>query len=123
MLHAVAVLAIVEALIFDLRAALGDAVKTQGAQLVDREVGQPLGFDHRPVALVLAVAQYPHRFPTIEVIGVADLDAVVPHLEHGVGRLAIKTRVHGDGQLGKVLFQSRHQRQSYRLGLMQERGR
>jgi hypothetical protein len=39
---------------------------------------------------MLAVAQHAHGrpiqgFPRVEVIGVPDLDAVVPLLEHGVG--------------------------------------
>src|ERR1035441_9617530 len=62
-LHAVAILAIVEAAILNLPAALGHAVETQAAQLGDREVGDPLGLNHRAIAFVLAVAQHAHGGP------------------------------------------------------------
>jgi len=55
-LHAITVLAVVEALILNLPAALGNAEKTPAAQLGDGEVGDPFGLDHGAIGFVLAVA-------------------------------------------------------------------
>ena len=125
-LHAITVFAIVEAAILDLPAALGHAVETQAAQFGDGEVGQPFGLDHRAVALVLAVAQHAHGrpvqgFPRVEVIGVPNLDSVVPFLEHGPGWLAVPASTHGGCQQRKVLLEARHDWQSDLLGGVQER--
>ncbi len=56
-LHAVTVLAIVEAAIFNLPAALGHAVETEAAQPGHREVGESFRLDDAAIAFVLAVAQ------------------------------------------------------------------
>ena len=103
MFHAIALFAIIEALILDHPAALGHAIKPQAAQLADGEVGEPPGFHHGAIAFVLAVAQHAHGgpvegFPSIEVIGISNLDAILILLEHGLRRLAIETGAHGGGQ-------------------------
>src|SRR5215210_6725242 len=96
MLHAIPVLAVVEALIFDFPATLGHAVEAQAAQRGYGKVGQPFGLDHRTVAFVLAIAQHAHgapakSFPRIEVVGIPNLDSVISLLVHDLRRLAIKT--------------------------------
>src|ERR1039457_3271043 len=78
-LHAITILAVVEAPVLDLPAALAHAVETQAAQLGDGEIGQPFGLDDRAIAFVLAVAKHAHGgpiegFPSGEVIRVPDLD-------------------------------------------------
>src|SRR6266540_7295286 len=98
-LHAITILAIVEAVILDLPAALGDAVKTQAAKFGDGEVGQPFGFDHGAIGFVLVVAEHAEfgpveGFPRIEMIVIPDLDSVVALLEYGMRRLAIKALSH-----------------------------
>jgi len=81
-LHAITVLTVVEAAIFNLPSALGQAVETQAAEFGTGEVGQPFGLDYGAVAFVLAVTQHAHLgpvegFPRIEVIVIPDLDPVV----------------------------------------------
>jgi len=78
------------------------------------------------VPLVLAVAQHAHGrpvqgFPRVEVIGVPNLDSVVPFLEHGPGWLAVPASTHGGCQQRKVLLEARHDWQSDLLGGVQER--
>ena len=55
MFEAVAVLGVVEALVFDFPAALGPEEEGAAAHPVAREVGEPIGLVHRAVGLVLAV--------------------------------------------------------------------
>src|SRR5579872_177505 len=102
-LHAVAGLAIVEALVFDLPAALSHMVETQAAQFAEGEIGQPLGLNNRAIVFVLAVAQHAHRgpiegFPRIKIIGIPNLDSVVPLLEYGAwgGWLSKRARTSAD---------------------------
>jgi hypothetical protein len=69
--------------------------RNSGCPFGDGEVGQPFGLDHRAIALGLLAAQHAHGgpvegFPRGKVVGVTGLDTVVPFLEYGVGRLAIK---------------------------------
>src|SRR5579872_6670152 len=93
-LHAITVLAIVEAVILNFPAALGDAVEAQAAQPGDREIGPPFSLNQGAVRLMLAIAEHAdfgpvEGFPRIEMSIIADLDPVVVLLEHGMGRLAI----------------------------------
>src|SRR5512138_3180870 len=113
--HAIPVLAIVEAPVFDLPTALGHAVETQAAQLGNGEVGQPFGLDYRPIGFVLAVTQHAdlrpvEGFPSVEVSVIPDLDPIASLLKYCLGWLTVKTSSHGSGQGWKVFLKARHHR-------------
>src|SRR5213592_3333918 len=99
MLEAVAVLGVVEALVLDLPAALGHAIEGAAAD-AGRSVGEPVGFDHLTVALMLPVAQHPHRGPAqgvpgIEVVGIPQLDPLAVLLEDVGGGLVAEALLGG----------------------------
>jgi len=64
MFQPVAIFGIVEALILNLPATLGQAEKGATAELAGGKIGQPIGLDPRAVGSRLAIAEDAHRFPT-----------------------------------------------------------
>src|ERR1035437_10853165 len=91
-LHAVEILGFVEALFFNLPAAVADAEQTQAAGLADGEVGVPVGLDDGAIGLVLAIPQHAdglplERLPGSEVLLIPNFDQVSLHFEDGVRRL------------------------------------
>ena len=81
MLKSIAVLGVVEALIFDLPAALGHGVEAAATQATRGEIGEPIGLDDFSIAMVLAITDDAHgvplqAFPGVEVVRVPDLDAI-----------------------------------------------
>src|SRR5437773_6330918 len=92
--QSVAVLGVVEALVLDLPAALGQGVERATADLSGGKIGEPVGLDDFPVRMTLAITDHAHalpaqRLPRIKVFGVPELDRMgaVPELEvRGWGR-------------------------------------
>jgi len=62
-LHPVTILAIVAPLVLGLPAALGELEERPAAQSGEGEVGEPVGLDESPVALVLTMPHDPDRGP------------------------------------------------------------
>jgi len=80
-LSAIAILGVVESLVFNLPTTLGHVIQRQAAHLAQGKVGQPFGLDHLAGRFVLAIADHAHgdplqRIPRIEVVGIPDLDPI-----------------------------------------------
>ncbi len=106
---------VVETLIFDILATLGQMKQRTTADPSRREIGQPESLNHVSVGFMMPVRDDAHRspaqrFPAVEVAGVPDLDAVGPVPESGLRRLGARASSGGLQQLGQVGFQARHHR-------------
>src|ERR1700757_2884865 len=93
-------LGFIKALVLDLPAALGHAKQRACADLLRREVGQPICFDQGSVGLVLAIIEDAHggpaqTLPRIEVIGIPDLDAIFAEAKAQFGSLLGKPLLSG----------------------------
>jgi len=109
MFKAVAVLGVVETLVFDFSAALGHAEDGAAADAVARGVGEPVGLVDTAVGRMLTVANHPHGFPTqgfprVEVIGIPDLHPVLPVAKGLMGSLAVEPFLGGRKELGEIVF-------------------
>src|SRR5437763_17062479 len=77
--QSVAVLGVVEALVLDLPAALGQGVERATADLSGGKIGEPVGLDDFPVRMTLAITDHAQalpaqRLPRIKVFGVPEID-------------------------------------------------
>src|SRR5260370_39404167 len=88
MLKSITVLGIVEALIFDLPAALGHGIEAAAAHATRGEIAEPIRLDDFAIAMGLGITDHAHRvplqaFPRVKVVGVPDLHAIaaVPELQ------------------------------------------
>src|SRR5712664_2061646 len=100
MLKSITVLGIVEALIFDLPAALGHGIEAAAAHATRGEIAEPIGLDDFAIAMVLAITDHAHgvplqAFPRVKVVGVPDLDAIGALPELQVRRLAAEALLSG----------------------------
>jgi hypothetical protein len=110
--QAVAILGIIEPLIFDLPTALDEAKQRAAAELARGKTSQPERLADRTIGFMLAVTKDPHglpakRVPRAKVVGVPDFHAVA-FPETAGGRLSLKTFLRGWEQLGEVAFQAGH---------------
>src|SRR5580692_2337080 len=102
MFEPVAVLGVIEALVFNLPTALRHVIKRKARHLARGEVRQPVGLHDGAVWFVLAIANHTHggpveSFPGIEVVGIPDLDALVMLVENAGGRLGAEALFYGAG--------------------------
>src|SRR5260370_25802472 len=109
MFEPVAVLGVIEALVFNLPTALGHVIERKTTELARGEVSQPVGLNERAIGFVLAVANHPHgapveSFPGIEVVGIPDLDALLMLVENAGGRSGAEALVYGADNSGRLLF-------------------
>src|SRR5580700_3520577 len=88
LLQSIAVLGIIEALVFYLPAAFRHGIEATAAHATRGKIGQPVGLDDFAVRVVLAIADHAHSvplqaFPRVKVVGVPDLDAIgaLPELQ------------------------------------------
>jgi len=93
----VSILAIVESLVFNLPPALRHVVESLAAHLRLCPVGQPVGFNHRTIRLMLPIADHADRFPAeripwIKIIGIPNLHPVMTVPEFAIRRLEEKRR-------------------------------
>jgi len=123
---AVTVLGIVEALVLDPPAALGQAVEGAAADPVRGEVGQPVGLDHLAMRLLLPVENHSYRLPAqrlprVEIIGIPDLNPILPIAEAELGRLGPEPFLSRGQQLGQVVLQPGDDLPPYGVGGVEER--
>src|SRR5450756_22070 len=80
-LHPVKILGLIESLVLDFPAALGQFEERPGGEFGDGKIGEPIGLDDRSVLFMLPIPHDPdggplQLFPWIEVIGIPDLNPV-----------------------------------------------
>ena len=102
MFEPVAVLGVIEALVFNLPTALGHVIERKATELARGEVSQPVSLNQRAIGFMLAVANYPHggpleSFPGIEIVGIPDLDALLMLVENAGGRSRAEALLYGAG--------------------------
>ena len=83
MFQPVAILGVIESLILDLPAALGQAEEGAAAELWGGKIRQPESLEDRSVRFVLPIKNDPHRLPAqrvprVEVVGVPDFYPILP---------------------------------------------
>src|SRR5580700_8368648 len=88
LLQSIAVLGIIEALVFYLPTAFGHGVEATAAHGGRGKIRQPIGLDDLTVGVVLAITDHAHgiplqAFPRVKVVSVPDLDAIrtLPELQ------------------------------------------
>ena len=126
-LHTVAVLGIVESLVPDFPAALGQFEERPRRQLGDGKVDYPFGLNDRSVLLVLPIAQDPdrgpiQRAPGIEVVGIPNFDTVLAVEERVRWRLRAEAGFDRCGEFGQVLFQPGKDGKAHLIGAVEKRG-
>ena len=102
MLEAVAVLGVIEALVFNLPTALSHVIERETTELARGEVSQPVSLNERAIGFVLAVANHAHggpleSLPGIEIVGVPDLDALLLLVINTSGWSGAKALLYGAG--------------------------
>src|ERR1700730_42148 len=115
--QAMAVLGVIETLVLYLPTTLGHVIERTTADCSHRGIGEPEGFNHLAVRLVLSVEDDPYGLPTqsvprIEVVGVPELDLIRSVPKGNCGRLGGKSFLRSGQQFGQVRFQARHDRQA-----------
>ena len=126
-LEAVKVLGVVEALVLDLPATFGHAEDGATARPPGREVGEPVGFEHRAVGLVLPIADHAHGFPAesfprIKVVGVPDLHPILTVAEDLMRTLMAKALLGCRPQFREIVFQPGDDGEAQVSRLVQEGG-
>src|ERR1700730_4910849 len=94
--QAMAVLGVIETLVLYLPTTLGHVIERTTADCSHRGIGEPEGFNHLAVRLVLTVEDDPYGLPTqsvprIEVVGVPELDLIRSVPKGNCGRLGGKS--------------------------------
>ncbi len=121
----IAVLGIIEPLVFNLPTTLRHVIQRQAANPAKGEVGQPFRLDHLAVGFVLAIADGAHGFPLqrlpgIEVLGIPDLNPIFAVAIHVSGCLLLEPPLHRSEQEWQIIFQTCNHPQPQAVGGVQE---
>src|SRR5579885_181986 len=126
-LEAVAVLGVIEPLILNVPAALGEAEQFAAADLASREIGKPERLDDFAARLMLTVTHDAHglpveRLPRVEIVGVPNFNAVLALGKDLVWRLVPESLPGGGEQFGEIALEADHDVESQIVRLLEERG-
>ena len=92
-----------------------------------REVGEPVGLEHRAVGLVLPIADHAHGFPAesfprIKVVGIPDFHPILAMAEDLMRRLVAKALLGCREQFREIVLQAGDDGESQVSRLVQEGG-